>query len=455
MLMPPRFSLDSPYLGDYFGLWHMHVPTFEALAQRVNGTNLHVHLSSAAVQESVQARDEKAYPVTRDGIAVISVRGPMMKAVPSMAEGTSSVRVRQQLSEARRDPEVLGAMLVLDTPGGTVKGNADLANSVSAFAGVKPIYSFTEDLTASAGVSIASQAHRRYANQATALYGSMGTYAVIQDLSGMAEQLGVKVHVVKAGEFKGAGQPGTPITESQLAEWQREVNALNEAYLGLIAGGLRQPLERIRELADGRIHMAADAVKLGLLDGVQSYEETYRQLVIETAKLKPGTSSRSSTMSASLAELKAKFPKSTAEWRESQLEAGASLADAAVNYAQHVEETLATERKAHSEALAKVKEEAEGKGKTAGASLGHLPIRPVVAGRDELDVVESDDAIENFNAAVAKVAGPKADLARRQSAVRVVARDNPDLYKAYLLAANPGKRASRVITEKLETVAAK
>lgn len=160
-------------------------------------------------------------------------------------------------------------------------------------------------------------------------------------------------------------------------------------------------------------------------------------------------------MSASLAELKAKFPKSTAEWRESQLEAGASLADAAVNYAQHVEETLATERKAHSEALAKVKEEAEGKGKTAGASLGHLPIRPVVAGRDELDVVESDDAIENFNAAVAKVAGPKADLARRQSAVRVVARDNPDLYKAYLLAANPGKRASRVITEKLETVAAK
>ena len=63
---------------------------------------------------------------------------------------------------------------------------------------------------------------------------------------------------------------------------------------------------------------------------------------------------------------------------------------------------------------------------------------------------ESGDPVEDFNSAVAKIAGPRADLQRRQQAVRQVASRNPDLYRSYLLATNPGKKQSRLINEKLE-----
>ena len=87
---------------------------------------------------------------------------------------------------------------------------------------------------------MASQATKRcFANNATALYGGMGTYGVLVDQSGTAEKLGLKVHVIRAGEYKGMGEPGTVITEEQLREAQRMINAMNESYLGLIAGRSR------------------------------------------------------------------------------------------------------------------------------------------------------------------------------------------------------------------------
>ena len=54
----------------------------------------------------------------------------------------------------------------------------------------------------------ASQCTRIYAND-MAIVGSIGTYGVVYDSSKMAEDVGIKVHVVRAGEMKGAGVAGT------------------------------------------------------------------------------------------------------------------------------------------------------------------------------------------------------------------------------------------------------
>lgn len=463
--LSPKFHLDSPYLADYFGIWSIHEPLFRALAERCNGMDLLAHVQSAEVRQSVAERDRHAFQLTDEGIAVIQVRGAMMKTVPSMGDGTSTVRLRQQIREARRDPNVRGAMLVMDTPGGTVKGNSDFVADVAEFAKSKPIFAYIEDMTASAGVSVASQATKRYANHANAIYGSMGTYGVLVDHSGEAERLGIKVHVVRAGDFKGMGEPGSVITPEQLAEMQRVINAMNEGYLQMIAQGLGKPVDQIRSLADGRVLFAADAVAAGLIDGVRTYEQAYAELLQACSVSKPVSLSKSrsqimaDTQSATLAELKTKFPKSTAEWRESQLEASATLPDAALNYARFVEERAEAAEKAHAQALEDAKasagkdvEAAKAQAKVAGGSLGHRPIRATGSGEGESEYLETGDAIEDFNLAVAKIAGLHADLSRRQRAIRQVASQKPDLYQAYLLACNPGKKQKRLITEKLEAV---
>ena len=467
--LKPKFSFSSPYLADYFGIWCIHEQLFRAMAERCNGMDLAAHVKSSAVQQSVESRDNRIYQLTNDGIAVVQIRGAMMKTVPSMDDGTSTVRLRQQLRAAARDSEVRGAMLVLDTPGGTVKGNADLCADVGSFAASKPIFAFIEDMCASAGVSVASQATKRYANHANAIYGSMGTYGVLVDNSGLAEKLGVKVHVVKAGDYKGMGEPGTAITEEQLAEMQRIINSMNEGYLQMIATGLGKPVESIRPLADGRVLFASEAVKAGLINGVQTYEQAYAellQLAGQSSKTVPSPKPRSQIMAdtpaaATLAELKQAFPKSSADWREKQLEANATMSVASASYIQFVEASAETERQAHVKQLADAKAKAEtdveaarAEGKLKSGSLGHKPIVAKGSGTGESEYLESGDALEDFNAAVVQIAGPNADLQRRQRAIRQVASAKPDLYQAYLLACNPGKKQKRLISEKLEAVTA-
>jgi hypothetical protein len=150
---------------------------------------------------------------------------------------------------------------------------------------------------------------------------------------------------------------------------------------------------------------------------------------------------------ATLAELKAAFPGSTAEWRESQLEAGADLPTAAVAYAQHVEAKLSQEREAHSQALAQAAAKSSG-------SLGHAPLTERhLPASDAQEYFESGDPIEDFNAAVAAMAGRNPTRERRQGAVRAAAQKNPEMYQAYLLATNPGRLQARLITEKLEAAA--
>ncbi|MGD9720551.1 MAG: S49 family peptidase [Pirellulales bacterium] len=452
-VLQPRFEFEAPQITDYFGLWCIEEGAFRSLVDRFNGINLHAHFASALPSDAARRQKQLELNVTPEGIAMLQVNGPMMKSVSSLGEGSSTVQLRQQLRAARKSPEVLGAMLMMDTPGGTARGNRDLADEVARFAQAKPIYSYTEDQTTSAGVSVASQATKRFANNDTALYGAMGTYSVLMDQSGMAEKLGVKVHVIKAGQYKGMGEPGTAISEEQLVEAQRIVNALNEGYLETIARGLSKPVEMIRSIADGRVIMARDAVGMGLLDGVQTFDDTYAQLV-QYAQLVAGKGTaapqkRGSTMDktpASLAELKAAFPNSSAEWRESQLEAESDMPTAAVAYAKNVETQLATEREAHSKAIV----QASAKN---NLSLGHAPLTERTAPGESNEYFESGEPIEDFNAAVAALAGRGPTLQRRQSAVRAVAQKNPELYQAYLLATNPGRLQARLITEKLEAAA--
>lgn len=471
-----------PHLADYFGTWHIHVAALEAAIERVNRLNFQEHVLSPQSKAAVMQQARGGYMLSEDGIAVFQISGPMMKYASSLSGGTSTVYLRKQVRDAKNSGEVVGGILLMDTPGGTVKGNRDLCDEVAAFAAEKPLFAFCEDMVASAGVSIASQAMKRYANNATALYGAMGTYSVLMDYSGQAAQLGVKVHVIRAGDYKGMGEPGTEITPEQKAEAQRIVNALNEQYLATIASGLKKPVEQIKALADGRVHPASDAVTMGLINGVQSFEATYAELLKEisdrkskaapppkqqsTGPLKQRSQQMADTsekIAASLPELKKSFPKSSAEWRESQLEAGASMQEAAIAYATHLEAQQEETAKKHKEEL-----EAAKKGK--GPSLGHRPVKATGGGRryqkeaddsepddddEEQASYESGDAIADFNAQVAKVAGKNPDLKRRQRAVQIVAKRNPDLYQAYLLDANPGKRQSRLITEKLEAVAGK
>jgi len=284
--MPSKTDLQIgqiPHMDQWFGLWAMEESRFWAGYEFMRKFDLHLHLQSGQIQEaqaSAASSERKAFKQI-GSIAVIGIHGQMMKHVSSMSAGASTVMARRQIRAAAADPDVSAGMLHIDSPGGTVAGTMDLAADVAAFAAKKPIHAFIEDLGASAAYWVASQASRITAN-ASGLVGSIGTYGVVYDMSGMAAMEGIKAYVVRAGKFKGMGTPGTEVTTEQLEELQRRIDQLNSLFVAGVASGRKMSIEQVTELADGRVHLAKDAKRLGLIDAVETFDQSFSRLERES-----------------------------------------------------------------------------------------------------------------------------------------------------------------------------
>jgi signal peptide peptidase SppA len=277
--------MNIPYFSEYLGPWAMRAEDFTAGHALLMGLDLHVHLAGPDPHRAAELAEYRGEISVQDGVAVIALHGVLMKHQSSMQDSTSTVVARRLVRQATRSPDVQSILLHIDSPGGTVSGTPQLADDVATAAKAKPTIAYIENLCASAAYWIASQAGKIVAAPAS-LIGAIGTYGVIHDMSAAATLKGIKVHVVKAGAMKGAGVPGTEITAEQLAEHQRIVNDLNAFFLRGVASGRGMALAKVGELADGRVHVAAQAQQLGLIDGLQSLDATWNKLVALSSSLK-------------------------------------------------------------------------------------------------------------------------------------------------------------------------
>lgn len=202
-----------------------------------------------------------------DGVAVIELTGVMAKAQGKYAS-VGTVAVRRYLRMAAEDKDCSAILMVIDSPGGTCAGTQQLGEEVASIdENDKPVFAHIEDCGASAAYWVASQARRVTASMGS-LVGSLGTYSVVEDTSEQAKAEGVRVHVLSTGPQKGAFVDGAPVTPEQLTEAMSVVNSLNALFMNAVGNGRDMDAGTVAALFDGRVHMAAKAKDLNLIDDV-------------------------------------------------------------------------------------------------------------------------------------------------------------------------------------------
>lgn len=258
-------------VDELFGVWAMEAGRTQRLIEFVRTVDIRAHLS--AFDESGGYGGPQV-PLAIDGnIGLIGLCGVMTKsgAGDSLTQTVSTAMVRQALRECAANAQISAIVLMIDSPGGAVSGTGDLGDDIARINAIKPVIAYAEDCCCSAAYWAASQCTAIVANR-FAMVGSIGTYAVIDDVSKMYESKGIRTHVIRAGQFKGAGTTGSEITDEHLAEFQREVDACNATFLAAVASGRGMTAEQVSAVADGRSHMAQDALALGLIDKIATYD---------------------------------------------------------------------------------------------------------------------------------------------------------------------------------------
>lgn len=250
----------------HMGVWACYEPAMRQALWALEHGVLPIRAASE------QRRGEQPlYGRTETGVAIVSVVGALTKYMGKFT-GTATTWLRTALRQAMADEEVRSILLAIDSPGGQVSGLAEVVDDIMLARQRKPVMAYIEDLGASGAYWIASATQRITAN-ASALVGSIGAFTVLEDSSGAAEREGIVVRVVSTGPYKGLGVPGTPITDSMVDETQRLVDQFGARFFSAVQRGRGLSAAGLTRVTDGRVHMAADAQELGLIDSIQTFEQ--------------------------------------------------------------------------------------------------------------------------------------------------------------------------------------
>jgi protease-4 len=210
-------------------------------------------------------------------IALIDVDGILlnMPEPQFFGEGEHPVSLLlEQLDKARRDRDVKAAVLRINSPGGAVTAAELMHHEVRRFrASGKPIVAVMMDVAASGGYYIACACDEIWAHRSS-VTGSIGVVSQFFDLTGTMKKIGVAAPAITSGPNKTAGSPLETMSPEQREIFQAIVDDLYQSFLAVVQQG-RPNLseERIRELADGRVFSAAQALEVGLIDRIGTLHE--------------------------------------------------------------------------------------------------------------------------------------------------------------------------------------
>lgn len=198
-------------------------------------------------------------------IAMINVIGEIYSDPEGGSSGATDYNIISQLEQAEDDPDVVGIILNVDSPGGGVLASDAIYRRVSEVAEDLPVVALMGDTAASGGYYISAGATEIIAHRFT-WTGSIGVIASIPNFTEAAGKLGIGMTVVKSGALKDIGSPFREMTEEERALFQTLIDEAYTGFVQVVAEGRDIPEDRVRQIADGRIYSGIQAKELDLVD---------------------------------------------------------------------------------------------------------------------------------------------------------------------------------------------
>lgn len=203
----------------------------------------------------------------------LDLRGVMLHRPPAWmaaygVEHVDTLLAAERIAALAADAEIDQIHLHWDSPGGHAMGSDLLGQAIAAaVAGGTRVVSHVDGLLASAAYEAASQSSSIVVDVGDmAIIGSLGSYIIAYDTSGLYADAGIRTHRVHSGGIKGEPDPGAALSREYLDQLQRSVDQSAALLIDMVAAGRGLPRATVVDLADGRWWHSRDAVALGLVD---------------------------------------------------------------------------------------------------------------------------------------------------------------------------------------------
>ncbi len=227
---------------------------------------------------------------TGEEIAVYYAYGSIVQSAGAslFSQGHSIVGpdVCKDLEDLMNDDNVKAVVIRINSGGGDAYASEQLWHQMVELKKKKPVVVSMGDYAASGAYYMSCPANWIVA-QPNTLTGSIGIFAAIPDMSGLITQkLGVKFDEVKTNRNSTFGNVmARPFNDEELGYLQGYVNRGYQLFRQRVADGRHQKTEDIEKIAQGRVWLGSDALKIKLVDQLGGLNQAIEKAA-SLAKLK-------------------------------------------------------------------------------------------------------------------------------------------------------------------------
>lgn len=267
------FALEHP--------WAVTKPMRAVIAGILAGRLAGREPDPAAIAAALVNRKNLPQPAG-GAVAVIPIYGviaPRANLLSDFSGGTTFDVLTSQLHEALANKAIKTIVFDVDSPGGNVAGATEFAREVMKARTKKPVVAVAQYLMASAAYWAMAGATEIYAAP-SALVGSVGVYTIHEDLSKALEMAGIKITYISAGKYKVDGNETEPLSKDTAARIQAKVDEPFARFKSDVSKGRGVPLAEVDAgYGEGDVVSAAEALRLGMIDGIATLDETIARVM--------------------------------------------------------------------------------------------------------------------------------------------------------------------------------
>jgi protease-4 len=206
-------------------------------------------------------------PVGAGKIGVIEIEG----AITDMKEAMEDV------VNFKEDDSIKGVILRINSPGGAVGPTQEIYSEIKKLKQSKKVYVSMGSVCASGGYYLAVMGEKVYASPST-ITGSIGVImqqTVVEDLM---KKIGVEANAIKSGPLKDTGTPFRKMRDDERKYLQGVIDSIYEQFVNDVAEGRQMPVDRVKQLADGRIYTGLQAKQMGLIDDIGTFYDVVDEM---------------------------------------------------------------------------------------------------------------------------------------------------------------------------------
>lgn len=234
--------------------------------------------SSISPSKLTKVEGGSGFGTDRLGAALIKIEGEIHSGNSSF-ESAGAQTVLQQLRAIEDDANIVGILIEINSPGGSVGASQEIYQEIMYLRKEKnkKVVVSMKDIAASGGYYIAAAADKIYALGGT-LTGSIGVIAIAPNIKGLLDRYGIKVRTFKEGKYKDSLSLFRDNTPEEDAMIQKMLSDTYEEFIEDVAKGRNQTVKFVQALAEGRVYSGQEAFRNKLVDDIGGRREALAEL---------------------------------------------------------------------------------------------------------------------------------------------------------------------------------